>query len=255
MNKILGAIAICLALMSCSQSKKLSSASSTLFQKWDLVAVNGQEISGPFTKPVNIEFDENQLRVAGSAACNRFFGPLKKTGESISLGPLASTKMYCDETSNKMETTFLQALEKVNAYKIKDNQLLLLRDKEVLATFVQSKAIPDDLAGKWSLTYITGRRIAFEGLYPDRKPFLVFQQGSDQFTGNTGCNSITGTYNGKKGEKLFNPGASTLMACPGEGEQTFMGEFKNVDRYAVSGDTLTLYSNNIASMKFVRDNG
>lgn len=158
--------------------------------------------------------------------------------------------MMCDESSNKLEAEFLQALGKVDAYKIEENQLLLLNNKEVVARFEQSKAIPDELAGKWNLFFITGPRITFEGLYPDTKPSVTFTSGTNQFTGNTSCNSISGTFNGTKGAKLFSPGISTLKACPGAGEQTFMSQFQNVDRYEVNADTLTFFRDNVPAMKF-----
>ena len=37
------------------------------------------------------------------------------------------------------------------------------------------------LDGSWQLTYISGPRIAFDGLYPDKKPMLVIDQGEGRY--------------------------------------------------------------------------
>lgn len=129
----------CILFVSCSHSKKVTSSDASLFQKWDLVSVNGQNITGSYRNPVYIEFDESQSRVSGSSGCNRYFGPFTKKGASIKFGPLAGTKMLCDDASNKLETVFLEVLGKVDAYKIEDNELLLLNNKEVVARFLQKQ--------------------------------------------------------------------------------------------------------------------
>lgn len=42
-------------------------------------------------------------------------------------------------------------------------------------------------ASAWELEYITGTRIAFEGLFPEKKPTLDFRLGKGVLGGNTGC--------------------------------------------------------------------
>lgn len=224
----------------------------SLFQKWQLKTLNGNDITGDYMRPVFIEFTQDGSKVSGSAACNRFFGTYTLSGTALNFSQMGSTKMFCDDASNKLETEFLRSLEKVNNYRIENNSLILLGNAEVIARFDSFNPAPDELAGTWQLFYITGRRIAFEGLYPDRKPFIKFKQGAGEFASNTSCNSLMGTYNGKKGEKLLNLGAMTLMACPGEGEQAYLDQLKEVDRFQVSGDTLTFFYKDIPNMKFVK---
>ena len=46
-----------------------------------------------------------------------------------------------------------------------------------------------DLFGTtWELEYISGPRIAFEGLYPNKKPQLTFDEKETKVYGNNGCN-------------------------------------------------------------------
>jgi heat shock protein HslJ len=58
-----------------------------------------------------LEFPEAG-KVAGRASCNRFFGTVEISGESVKFGPLASTKMACiDDATNAQEVKYLQALQ------------------------------------------------------------------------------------------------------------------------------------------------
>jgi heat shock protein HslJ len=50
-------------------------------------------------------------KVAGNGSCNRFFGPATISGDHITLGPLASSRMACPEPVMSEETAYLQALQ------------------------------------------------------------------------------------------------------------------------------------------------
>lgn len=255
MNKMLIALAS-VFLVSCAASKNASTDNEpSLFQKWDLIALNGDSIAAGNHKPVYIEFSDSANRVFGSGPCNRFFSGFTRSGNHLKLSAIGSTRMAClNNQFNQLENSFFQTLEKVDSYQFDDGNLLLLSDGKTLAAFKAHQSVPDDLVGKWEMFYITGRRIAFEGLYPERKPTLTFTAGTDEFGGFTSCNSMSATYIGKKGKPLFKPGAMTLMACPGEGEQVFLDAFHKVDSYTASGDTLTFYNKDIPTMKFKKIN-
>lgn len=241
-------------LAACGTSRKAITPNGPgLYQKWELKVLNGNDIPQIFMKPLYIEFDQNGSKVNGSSGCNQFFGNFSKSGNAIEFGPLGSTKMFCDPPSNKIENEFLASIPKVNKFRIEGTTLVLLANSEVIARFEESNAVPEDMAGRWELFYITGRRIAFQGLYPEQKPYINFQEGSGSFSAHTSCNSLMGSYKAKDG-KLFNLGAMTLMACQGEGEQVFLDELGAAEAYEVSGDTLTFLKSNIPSMKFIKMN-
>lgn len=109
------------------------------------------------------------------------------------------------------------------------------------------------LGGRWELNYISGPRIAFEGLYPEQKPTLTF--GSDgRLSGNTSCNAFNGpvTVNGNTIRFAENM-AMTRKMCPGEGESVFLNTLKRVNRYALSDpNTLVLLADDVAVMRFTR---
>ena len=58
-----------------------------------------------------LEFPEAG-KVGGRASCNRFFGTVEISGESIRFGPLASTKMACiDAATSAQEKKYLEGLQ------------------------------------------------------------------------------------------------------------------------------------------------
>jgi heat shock protein HslJ len=68
-------------------------------------------------------FDENG-RVTGSAGCNHYFASYTTTGNSMSIGPAGSTKMYCNGPGvMQQETTYLASLSRVAAFIIIGDRL------------------------------------------------------------------------------------------------------------------------------------
>ncbi|SDB36795.1 Heat shock protein HslJ [Flavobacteriaceae bacterium MAR_2010_188] len=103
----------------------------------------------------------------------------------------------------------------------------------------------------WELEYITGPRIAFEGLFPDKKPLITFEKDTNQITGNSGCNGYTAPYAlNEMSLKVGEPGISTMMYC-GEGEKVFRDMMQKIDTYSFDADgKLTLKMNEVAMMRF-----
>ncbi|MBS1751918.1 MAG: META domain-containing protein [Bacteroidetes bacterium] len=109
------------------------------------------------------------------------------------------------------------------------------------------------LEGTWELSYISGPRIAFEGLYPEKKPVITFAVSDSSIYGNTGCNNFRGKVNVNSASIHFPDNmAMTRMMCPGEGETVFLNTLRKINKYSVQGSTLTLISDDIAMMRFVK---
>ncbi len=65
-------------------------------------------------------------RAAGNGSCNRFTGTFSVTGDSIKLGPFASTRMACmDGGVSTQEDKYLKILGAAKRYEIKDGDLLI----------------------------------------------------------------------------------------------------------------------------------
>ncbi|SDW31265.1 META domain-containing protein [Flavobacterium degerlachei] len=109
------------------------------------------------------------------------------------------------------------------------------------------------LEGFWELNYISGPRIAFEGLYPNDKPTIAFDLKESRVFGKNSCNSYFGPL-AVDGNKINfkGPMGATKMFCPGEGENVYMTTLERIDSYSVSkdGKVLTLMMDDIAMMRF-----
>ena len=88
----------------------------------------------------------------------------------------------------------------------------------------------------WELEYISGPRIAFEGLFPDKRPQISFNRETGQVEGNAGCNGYSAEYtlNGNR-ISFGEPGPATMMYCGG-GEKQFLNMMRKVDGYGFDAE-------------------
>lgn len=110
------------------------------------------------------------------------------------------------------------------------------------------------LSGLWELNHLSGSRMAFNGVYPGKKPVIDFNTREKKFSGNTSCNSFSGVLVADdSGISFDEPLNMTKMACPGEGEAIFIEMLKKVNTYTISNDT-TLYfmMGDIVVMRFIK---
>ena len=81
----------------------------------------------------------DSARAEGNGGCNRMSGPFTRAGDSLSFGPMISTKMACaEEARNRAEVAFMGALERTRSYRLNADTLALLGDGgDVLARLVR----------------------------------------------------------------------------------------------------------------------
>lgn len=103
----------------------------------------------------------------------------------------------------------------------------------------------------WELEYLSGPRIAFNGLYPDKKPTITFNETTKQVVGNNSCNGYSAEYVMTGNQISFkDPGISTMMFC-GEGEKFFLSSMKKVNSYQIDADgKLNLLTGDVPMMRF-----
>jgi heat shock protein HslJ len=115
---------------------------------------------------------------------------------------------------------------------------------------------PSKLSGTWELSYISGPRIAFDGLYPSKKPTISFDLNTNRVNGNTSCNSFNGKLKVDENKINFNePMAMTRMACmDGNGENVFIETLKKINSYSITeeGKMLNFLMGDIAMMRFTK---
>ena len=241
----------------CSSTKKTAMTTGTtggsemLFaSQWTLAELNGTSIT---SGKAHLLFYPGQVsRVVGNAGCNNLNGTFELSDANfIKFSPLATTRMACEPGIR--ETEFTEALGKVNNWSIINNQLLLNDGKVLLAKLNATKIESSSLDGTWELNYISGPRIAFEGLYPNKKPQITFNLPANELGGNTSCNGFSSkiTIDGNK-ITIAEPFAKTMIFCEGGGEEIFLNLLKKVNKYAVEDSTLTFLIDDVAMMRFSR---
>ena len=118
---------------------------------------------------------------------------------------------------------------------------------------VNASSDSSKLAGTWELNYITGSRIAFGGLYPNKKPTITFDVVNNSVSGNTSCNNFSGQLK-VTGNKIdfTGPIAMTKMMCQdGKGENVFVETLKKVNTYTISnGTSLNFIQDDMVVMRF-----
>ena len=119
-----------------------------LYGKWILTTMaiqNGTALIRPTTE-ITLVFNPDG-NLTGYGGCNNYFasytqlGTSTKFGSGITLGPVASTKKFC-EINGQQEMTYLSILQDTAAYDVNINQLTLTDTSENVLVFKVSSAIP-----------------------------------------------------------------------------------------------------------------
>ena len=108
----------------------------------------------------------------------------------------------------------------------------------------------------WELEYISGPRIAFEGLFPEKKPQITFNTAKKEVSGTTGCNGFATKYTLDGQTIKFNENfPMTMRYCEGGGEQVFLKMIKEVNHFYIDAEgKLFLNKGDIPMMRFIKIN-
>jgi len=92
---------------------------------WKLLEMNGKPAAlGAGEKEINLVTGGGENLVHGFSGCNRFSGGYKQNNDRLEFGNLATTRMACAETMG-LESSFLEALNRVRRYSIQGERLTL----------------------------------------------------------------------------------------------------------------------------------
>ncbi len=247
-------LAIVLLSAGCAVNKPSSPGNESIKiadQKWQLVELNGSPVAATINGKVPyLKLNSADSRYEATGGCNGMGGEFKLLeGNRVKFERGMSTMMACQDMT--VEQGLGRMFEQVDNYSINGNTLSF--SKARMAPVAKFKLMEDQsaaLAGTWELDYISGPRIAFEGLFPDKKPTLVFDVANKRVSGNGGCNNFNGSVNIDGASIKFGPAASTKMACPGQGEPLFFKTLDQISSFSVDGNTLNLIMGDIAMMRF-----
>ena len=109
--------------MTNAPTPSVNSSTSLVGTDWMLTELAGTPVIA--ASKASLTFLEGG-RVAGNGSCNRFTGAFTVSGDSIKLGPFASTRMACmDGGVSAQEDKYLKLLDTAKSYEIKDGVLLI----------------------------------------------------------------------------------------------------------------------------------
>lgn len=104
---------------------------------WQLTEMNGREVSLKKGQKIpTIQFNTEAGTFSGNNGCNRYFGSFKDMGNGqMALADFNSTKMACPEAIHKLESKFMELLQRCNRYEIGQYKLQLKNGDRALLTF------------------------------------------------------------------------------------------------------------------------
>jgi heat shock protein HslJ len=133
--KLLVILSFIVSLKTCCESKTLAIQENNpthlmeINGSYHVKTLNGNDV---IEHKLTIDFNKETKSISGFSGCNRFTGNYTLESGIIKIGPIASTRMFCQESANQLEHDMQQALSKIDEVIIEDNMLQLLSNKKVL---------------------------------------------------------------------------------------------------------------------------
>jgi|SRR5687767_5350021 len=119
----------------CMQKETAREQQQSLYDiKWNLKKISTATGTEAVNTKAFIKFNQEKGSAGGNGSCNSFGSNAAVSENKVSFSNIFSTKMYC-EGVQETENTFLKQLGQVNRFEIKNKNLLLYRDKDLLLEF------------------------------------------------------------------------------------------------------------------------
>lgn len=91
---------------------------------WEVVEIGGKAVADPARTTLDFA---PEGRLAGMAACNRYFGSYLLSREGLRLSPLGATRMACEPGVMDEERRFMEAAGRITGFAIAADGSLILR--------------------------------------------------------------------------------------------------------------------------------
>ncbi len=140
-------------LNTCNHQNK----SSFIEDKKDSLSIEGtfhvKTLNGNHLEKNNliITFNQKEQILSGFSGCNRFSGGYILKANAIKIGPLASTRMFCQDMQH-IESEMQEALSKASEIIIEDDLLKLLNGNKIILTAFKEQENPSSLSFNYSAT-------------------------------------------------------------------------------------------------------
>jgi heat shock protein HslJ len=182
--------------------------------------------------------------VNGAAGCNNYFASYTVAGNTMTVGPVGSTLMFCGAPAGIMnqETTYLGMLQNASTFSATAMELRI-SDASGKNTLVYQKYQPAGLTGKYQLDSIgvgntVSRIIAGTNITADFA-------SDGNLTGSAGCNDYFSRFRVSADSVTISPIGSTKKFCSEPGglmtqEATYLSILQNVTSYSTINNQLNL---------------
>lgn len=205
-----------------------------------LVAENGDELDHAATAdPI-----DDRFRLTGLYRDTQTGGLLTEclTGRTFELAPGGAEpdleRAWTDATPSKLAQLYVEIIGRFVSGEIRAEQFLSLkRDGSCPPPAPRNSALRDT---EWRVLEIDGERQVYDD--SRQRPRLRLDDDG-KFSGSTGCNALSGSYQLDPDGLRFDPAATTLAACPpplAAAEKRFLDALGAVRTAQLAGTTLDL---------------
>lgn len=193
----------------------------------------------PGDGPLVLSFDKN--RMSANAGCNGHGGEVMFDGDIMTAGDLAGTMMACAPPRDQTDRWVTELFSAPLAWRLNGTELTLSRgDQRIVLSEQQNRPV---VGTRWQVTaLVENSGVSTSVVLEERKPFILIDAGGE-LTGNTGCNTMTGSAKVTGDLVDFSPIGTTRMACEPEVakiEQTILSALNGTAVVAVDGDEMSL---------------
>jgi heat shock protein HslJ len=138
MKNSMGVVLLLLGLQSCAQKNKMPKVANIAEKKWVLQGFYmANNLVKTETNRSFFQIDAGKTQLSGNGGCNNMGGTVRLSDSDIRFSNVIATEMYC--TNMPIEQQFFAVLQEANTFSLTDSVLVLWKDKEKLAQFVQAK--------------------------------------------------------------------------------------------------------------------
>lgn len=165
---------------------------------------------------ISLSFPEKG-KIAAQAGCNHLFGTVSFEGDKLAASEMGGTDMGCEQSLHQQDEWVTKFLTGKPVWALSgDNLVLTGADKTEIKLSDRKVVDPDrKLVGpKWTVDSLLDGEAA-SSVPGGAQAYLIFADG-DKVSGNTGCNTLTGTAKAGPEKITFEQIATTKKACLGD---------------------------------------
>jgi len=225
--------------------------------EWSVTSfLSGSEMVSVLSSyPITMNFAPDGW-VFGSAGCNQFSGSYELEGDtnSLTIGPLLTTRMMCEQQAMDQETAFTQVVSGVASYYNEETFTLNGADGQAIVV-LEPVLEPEDAPLTGTTWNLVAYGLEYSAPPASVTPTIVFSHDGT-LSGTSGCNSFFGQYQTDGETMSIGQMGSTLMLCFDDEvvklESEYLALLQDVAGYGIDGTFLTLYDENAESILFFK---